>query len=50
MCSGILSVVCFMVGIVASYDLSAPTGASIVLANLAAFCLFWLAGRLGVRA
>jgi zinc transport system permease protein len=48
-CSGFLSVVCFMAGIVASYDLSAPTGASIVLANLAAFCLFWLAGRLGVR-
>lgn len=38
--SGILSVVCFCIGMVASYRLSTPAGASIVLVNLTAFVLF----------
>jgi zinc transport system permease protein len=39
-CSGILSVICFCVGMVVSYSASTPAGASIVLVNLAAFFLF----------
>jgi zinc transport system permease protein len=42
-CSCILSVVCFMLGIVVSFAYSIPTGASIVAANLAAFLGFCLA-------
>lgn len=38
--SGILSVICFCIGMVVSYCLSTPAGASVVLVNLAAFCLF----------
>lgn len=41
--SGVLSLVCFCVGIVFSYAASAPAGASVVLVNLAAFVLFSLA-------
>lgn len=40
--SGVLSVVCFFVGIVISYGWSVPAGASVVLVNLAAFLLFFL--------
>ena len=38
--SGILSVVCFCVGMVFSYGCSTPAGASVVLVNLAAFLIF----------
>lgn len=38
--SGIVSVVCFFAGMTASYRFSTPAGASIVMANLAAFLLF----------
>ncbi|MFR5600940.1 MAG: metal ABC transporter permease [Lachnospiraceae bacterium] len=38
--SGILAVVCFCLGIMASYRFSTPAGASVVLVNLAAFLLF----------
>lgn len=38
--SGILSVICFCIGMTASYRFSTPAGASVVLVNLAAFCLF----------
>ncbi len=38
--SGILSVVCFCVGMAISYRLSTPAGASVVLVNLAAFLVF----------
>lgn len=38
--SGILSVVCFCIGMAASYRLSTPAGASVVLVNLAAFVVF----------
>ena len=47
--SGIVSVVCFAIGMVLSYTLSAPAGASVVVVNLACFLLFgaWqAAGRL----
>ena len=39
-CSGVLAVVCFCIGIVISYGFSTPAGASVVLVNLAAFLLF----------
>lgn len=45
LCSAAISVVCFVVGITASYFLETPTGASIVVADLAAFGLFTLIGR-----
>lgn len=38
--SGILSVVCFCIGMVVSYGCSTPAGASVVLVNLAAFLIF----------
>ena len=36
-CSGILSVLCFCGGMIVSYGLSVPAGASVVLVNLAVF-------------
>ncbi|MDR2136957.1 MAG: metal ABC transporter permease [Synergistaceae bacterium] len=47
--SAALSVLCFFVGIVLSFALSTPTGASIVIANLTAFCLFSAAAKLGLK-
>lgn len=40
--SGILSVVCFFLGMILSYVYSTPAGASVVVVNLAAFLLFCL--------
>ena len=37
--AGALSVVCFCTGLFASYLLSTPVGASVVICNLAAFSL-----------
>lgn len=45
-CGAVLSVVCFIAGITASFFLETPTGASIVVADLIAFGLSVLAGRL----
>ena len=44
-CSAIVSVICFFLGIVGSYLYAFPTGASVVIVNLAAFLLFWLANN-----
>lgn len=44
--SGILSVLCFCVGMVVSYCCSTPAGASVVLVNLAAFLIFFVAGKM----
>lgn len=44
--SGVLSVVCFIVGMVLSYQYSMPAGASVVLANLGAFLIFFIVGKL----
>lgn len=41
--AGVVSVVCFVIGMVMSYRWSTPAGASVVLVNLAAFILFALA-------
>jgi len=49
-CSAVLSVACFFIGITMSFAFSTPAGASIVIINLAAFCLFWLAEKSGLRA
>ena len=42
--SGILSLICFLLGMMASYQFSTPAGASVVVVNLIAFGLFsmWL--------
>ncbi len=45
-CSALVSVVCFFIGVVISYLHAVPTGASIVLVNIAAFLLFWLMNTL----
>ena len=42
--SAVVSVVCFLVGMVASYAWSLPTGASVVAANMICFCLFTFIG------
>lgn len=41
-CAGVLSVVCFVVGMFVSYSLDTPTGATVVIINSIAFVLFWL--------
>lgn len=38
--SGILSLICFLLGMMASYQFSTPVGASVVVVNLIAFGLF----------
>jgi len=40
-CSAFVSVICFFVGVVISYVMETPTGASVVLVNIAAFLSFW---------
>ena len=45
LCSGVLSVGCFCVGLTASYLLSTPVGASVVLCDLTAFLLCCAIGR-----
>ncbi len=44
--SGILSMVCFLIGLVLSYQYSTPAGASVVIVNLSAFLLFSLIGMI----
>ncbi len=41
-CSAVVSVICFFIGVVISYIEAVPTGASVVLVNIAAFILFWV--------
>lgn len=42
-CSAIVSVICFFIGVVISYIKATPTGASVVIVNIIAFLLFWAA-------
>lgn len=44
--AGVISVLCFFIGLYNSYSLNLPVGASIVLANFALFILFMAAGRI----
>jgi zinc transport system permease protein len=48
-CSAIVSTVCLVTGLVISYLYAAPTGASIVLCNIAAFFLFTALQKLRER-
>lgn len=41
-CSGVLSLICFFVGMYASYTLDTPTGASVVIVNAVVFVIFLL--------
>lgn len=43
--SGIIAVVCFIFGMIFSYTLSIPAGASVVLANAILFVLFFALGK-----
>jgi len=43
-CSAIVSVACFFTGVIISYVKATPTGASVVIVNIAAFVIFWLVG------
>ncbi len=45
LCAAAISVVCFVAGVIASYFLETPTGASIVVANLLSFGICGLAGK-----
>mgnify|MGYP000469415886 CR=1 FL=1 len=47
--SGLLSFVCFLLGMMASYQFSTPAGASVVVVNLAAFVIFGAWQMLGRR-
>lgn len=41
-CSAIVSVICFFIGVVISYLYATPTGASVVIVNIVAFLGFWV--------
>lgn len=41
-CSAIISILCFFVGVVASLVYNTPTGASVVMVNIFVFILFWI--------
>ena len=45
-CAAIVSVACFFIGLCMSYLLSTPAGASVVIVNILAFCIFTLIGKL----
>ena len=45
-CSAVFSVVCFVLGMTASYALETPSGASVVCVNILGFAIFALAGRI----
>lgn len=49
-CSALLSVACFFTGLVASYVLKTPTGASIVVVNILALLVFSFIGALRRKA
>jgi zinc transport system permease protein len=45
-CSGIVSLVCFFIGVMISYVYATPTGASVVAVNIVAFAAFSLIGHM----
>ena len=49
LCSAVVSVLCFFVGVVISYVYATPTGASVVLVNIGAFLLFWVVSLVSVK-
>lgn len=48
-CSGVVSVICFLLGICSSVLFNLPTGASIVIANIVAFVVFYFIGLVKSR-
>ena len=40
-CSAVISILCFFIGVVISYLYATPTGASVVMVNIIVFMLFW---------
>lgn len=44
LCSALLSLVCFFMGVIISYVYNTPTGASVVIINLLAFAIFSIIG------
>ena len=50
LCLAVVSVVCFVLGMTASYALELPSGASVVIVNIIAFLLFSFASLLKRRA
>ncbi|MDR2646559.1 MAG: metal ABC transporter permease [Oscillospiraceae bacterium] len=48
-CAAIISVLCFVIGVIMSYFYVIPTGASVVLVNIAVFVLFWILRFLSVQ-
>ena len=50
LCAALVSVVCFILGMFVSYLYATPAGASVVIANVAAFILFSLAQKIRTRA
>ena len=44
--SGIIAVVCFIVGIVLNYNVDLPVGATIVVVNLAVFIIMLIIGKI----
>jgi len=44
-CAAALSVVCFFIGVLISYAVGTPTGASVVVVNLVAFLVFVAIGQ-----
>ena len=49
LCAMLISIICFLIGLLCSYQFSTPTGASVVIANIVVFALFngmrWARGR-----
>ena len=50
-CAAIISLVCFAVGMVISYEFATPSGASVVSVNIVMFLLFSIIGMIkgGIR-
>lgn len=44
-CAGVISVICFLLGLIFSYYMSAPTGASVVIINAVLFLMLWIYNR-----
>jgi zinc transport system permease protein len=42
LCSALISVIAFFIGVIISYIYATPTGASVVIVNMFIFILFWI--------
>lgn len=47
--SAIISIICFVIGIMTSFQFSLPAGASIVVINIVVFTIFYLIGKITKR-